>query len=72
MTVMVRTKSVMVRTTSNKIGTKTICFRNSDHNEPVKDRGPMRRVDLALSDWLELGSPDEITVTIEPGDTLND
>lgn len=28
-------------------------------------------IDLCADDWAAMGSPDQITVTIEPGDRLN-
>ncbi len=31
-----------------------------------------RFVTLLVGDWEDLGRPDRITVSIEPGDTLND
>ena len=40
-----------------------------------QDGGPIRRqrqLSLLSSDWAEMGSPEVITVTIEPGDLLND
>jgi hypothetical protein len=46
-------------------------FRNSDWKESLKDRGRFRRVELDIEDWDEMGRPEEITVTIEPGDLLN-
>lgn len=36
------------------------------------DQGRERVVKLANADWVDLGSPDTITVTVEPGDLLND
>lgn len=32
---------------------------------------PDRTLDLPVADWHDLGEPDTITVTIEPGDKLN-
>ena len=33
---------------------------------------PTHAVDVERSDWHDMGEPDVITVTIEPGDLLND
>lgn len=33
---------------------------------------PAAFVTIALADWDDLGQPDQLTVTIEPGDRLND
>lgn len=68
---MTMTRMVMVRVSVNKIGKHLIAFRNSDFREPEEDRGHFRSVYIHQVDWEELGSPDEITVTIEPGDKLN-
>ena len=29
-------------------------------------------IELPTADWVDLGRPDQITVTIEPGDKLNE
>ena len=34
--------------------------------------GNARALTVALADYLDMGSPETITVTIEPGDLLND
>ena len=33
---------------------------------------PTHAVDVERSDWIDMGEPDVITVTIEPGDLLNE
>lgn len=42
-------------------------FTNGAHEEGM----PERQVWLPQEDWLAMGEPREITVTIEPGDKLN-
>ena len=39
--------------------------------EPLDELGDARGINLCRRDWDDMGSPDTITVTIEPGDTLN-
>lgn len=43
-------------------------FREDLEGEP----GVARGVTLSRADWADMGSPEVVTVTIEPGDTLND
>jgi len=40
--------------------------------EEYTDRGHPRNIVISRSDWADMGSPDVVTVTIEPGDLLND
>lgn len=41
--------------------------------EQVRDDGEEgHALDLLLSSWTDLGEPDVITVTVQPGDLLND
>jgi hypothetical protein len=54
------------------MGEVKVAFRNSDWREPASERGKFRRVELDVGDWIEMGKPDTITVTVEPGDRLND
>lgn len=42
-----------------------------DGSAAFKDEDGKVYVDLDNDVWFEMGEPDEITVTIEPGDTLN-
>lgn len=35
------------------------------------DEVPAAVVTITLADWDDLGQPDQLTVTIEPGDRLN-
>lgn len=60
--------SVMVMTSTLS---KRVFFREADWKEGAADRGSYRKVILDRSDWEEMGRPEEITVTIEPGDKLN-
>lgn len=39
-------------------------YRDDDDPHP-------RAYQMPLDDWVEMGSPDIITITIEPGDLLN-
>lgn len=69
---MTSTQSVMVREHENVEFGKRVSFRNSDWQESADDRGSFRKVVLDAGDWRSLGSPEQITVTIEGGDRLND
>jgi hypothetical protein len=40
--------------------------------EEGEDRFSRREIKFSYEDWVELGGPTKITVTIEPGDLLND
>lgn len=46
-------------------------FINFDVDDPPDDRGRARVFYFNVEDWLAMDSPVEITITIEPGDTLN-
>jgi len=39
--------------------------------ETLDEPGPQRSVTLSLADYMDMGSPSVITVTIDPGDLLN-
>jgi hypothetical protein len=66
---MAKTVSVLVRATHQD--SEFIGFRNSDYLEAPENRGRSRHLRFAYEDWDDMGKPDEITVTIEPGDKLN-
>ena len=40
--------------------------------ESLNDLGNARNIVIPCEDWDEMGRPNIITVTIEPGDLLND
>ena len=40
--------------------------------EDYTDRGHPRNIVISRMDWADMGSPEVVTVTIEPGDLLND
>ena len=40
--------------------------------EEYTDPGHPRVLTMLFDDWADIGSPEVITVTIEPGDLLND
>ena len=40
--------------------------------EDYIDPGHPRNILISSADWLDMGCPEVITVTIEPGDLLND
>lgn len=44
------------------------CWCDADRHDPEDDR---TSVEISQQDWLDLGKPESITVTIEPGDLLN-
>jgi len=39
--------------------------------EELDEPGLTRQIQVSHSDWADMGSPEVITVTIEPGDLLN-
>jgi hypothetical protein len=47
-------------------------FRTTDWNEPEADRGRQKQLLMQVEDWVDMGEPKTITVTVEVGDTLND
>lgn len=60
---MIRAKRLLVAQTGND---SWVTFTNGD------DWGAANtRITISAEDFRAMGSPDEITVTIEPGDTLN-
>lgn len=61
-----RTRTVMSRQHINEHETEVTFVAAYDDTQKI-----YRQVVLSHSDWTELGSPQEITVAIEPGDTLN-
>lgn len=67
-TILLSSCSIMVKVSEDDV---KVSFRNSDWKEPLKDRGKFRRTELDLEDWDEMGRPEKITVTVEPGDMLN-
>jgi len=40
--------------------------------EDMDEPGIQRGITVAFSDWIDMDSPGTLTVTIEPGDLLND
>jgi len=40
--------------------------------EKLDESGHPRNIMISSTDWADMGSPEVITVTIEPGDMLND
>jgi hypothetical protein len=40
--------------------------------EVLDDPGHARSITISIADYLDLGSPSVITVTIDPGDLLNE
>jgi len=40
--------------------------------EEYTDPGHSRYIVISHGDWVDMGSPETVTVTIEPGDLLND
>lgn len=67
-TILLSSCSIMTKVSEDDV---KVSFRNSDWKEPLKDRGKFRRTELDLEDWDEMGRPEKITVTVEPGDMLN-
>ena len=46
--------------------------RKAMFSEHLDEPGVQRRFSLAAGDWTALGGPEVITVTVEPGDRLNE
>jgi len=69
-TLLGRTSALMVKTSISQ-AEGLVRFRNSDWREPAQERGKRRVTSLDYQDWLDMGRPDVITVTIEPGDMIN-
>lgn len=63
---MQRTQHLLDRESSGEHGTHVMF--SYDHDDGVQ----VPVMWLPHEDWEELNRPDEITVTIEPGDVLND
>ena len=40
--------------------------------EDMDEPGIQRGITVSFSDWTDMGSPEILTVTLEPGDLLND
>lgn len=62
--VLTRTRSVLH--THPDLAPRTYCAIAEDSN------AILREVYLDMETYQDLGEPDTITITIEPGDTLND
>lgn len=48
-------------------------FRHPDRHEQRENRTEhvCREFSMTHRDWVDMGKPDQITITIEPGDKLN-
>jgi hypothetical protein len=70
---MTKTRSVLHRRDPNIApnGGRGEVFQSPADGFPAEGER-YQHVWLAATDWIDLGSPDTITVTIEPGDLLND
>lgn len=64
MAVLTRTRTVMKRRRTEYVD--RALFRE-DLDEP----GVARGITFSHADWADMGSPETITVTIDPGDLLN-
>lgn len=64
------TRSVSILERNTRLPDDTLVIFDRPVDDP-SDPGEPRTVALARSDWLDFGSPAEITVTIEAGDQLN-
>jgi hypothetical protein len=61
-------KTASVLTVISK-GEKSVSFGRT--MEEINDGVSGRMVWLSAEDWKELGEPEEVTVTIQPGNTLD-
>lgn len=64
----VLTSTASVLTFENNGGTHVSYVTTGDH---VEEGSPRRALAIDPASWLELGRPDEITVTVQPGNTLD-
>lgn len=58
----------------NELGAEFIFFHfieEDDPNDPEQCPEVTRTIAILAADWSELGAPDVLTVTIEPGDQMN-
>jgi hypothetical protein len=69
---LLRTQIVLVRENAHVAFGKWVNFRTADFQTPHDDVDRFFKVRLTAAVWHDMGSPETITVTIEPGDRLND
>lgn len=63
-------RSVLKRC-DDESGENDICFDNDEDAEPG-DEGYMESYYMDSDIWKQMGKPDEITITVQPGDVLNE
>lgn len=68
-TPLVKTTSILVRVPSRGDDV-SVAFEYA--NDPRDGWSRHRLVALDTCDWVDMGSPEVVTVTIEPGDMLNE
>lgn len=66
--VLTQTRSVLHLAVDATTNTHTVFRYLSDDDGPYQ----YREVTLDFADWDDMGRPDQITITIEPGDLLNE
>jgi hypothetical protein len=69
---LIRTQIVLVRENAHVAFGKWVNFRTADFQTPQDDVDRFFKVRLTADRWHDMGSPETITVTIEPGDRLNE
>ena len=69
-TILNRSATVMTLTGSTNPWNHLINFREASWTQSSNPDN-RRVVKIPYAVWMEMGAPEEITVTIEPGDTLN-
>lgn len=47
-------------------------YRDSDYDAPSEDRSPCKQVLIPEQLYKDMGCPETITVTVQPGDYLNE
>jgi hypothetical protein len=72
---MIRTMGVFKRISRGKMieFLHTSAWDDDNYNATEGDRSPesLRKIEIDRQRWEDLGEPDLITVTIEPGDKIN-
>lgn len=69
MAVLSKSRSVLEREPNwRDCGDETVWFESVNEDTDLVDRS----ITFSIKDWVDMGSPETITITIEPGDRLND
>ena len=67
--VLTRSRTVLTHNPEGRLQTVVYFDRGADE-EP--NAGHLNSIDIPRQMWKDLGQPDKLTITIEPGDKLNE